>query len=300
MVLALRCSIDSEIAWALSRLVRISSNEQFQLKALPGLIEALFEWPLWYARGGASDITAKATLFSLPKEVERYRQHALESMFILRNAALNPINSQELSSRRSTQELVLFSLHRLQPDSSANVEFLLDVLDVLQAIATTSILPPPNSHVYANPIPPLMSLAGTSTNRSIIISALTTLHLLFSNPPNVGHMMPDSPAVAAAVRYIALLGDKPLLDASLNYLYTHLSNAHMTKAFLQSKNLAATLRMLVLVMLNEQEEETISLDIAGPAFTAPAGAEGDRDHELTREEFEHLLPMAEPQRCYEW
>ena len=300
MVLALCCGIDSEISWALSRLCRISANEQFQLRALPGLIEGLFEWPLWYARGAAQDIAAKATLFALPRDVALYRQHALASMFVLRNAALHPLNAQELAARRATQELILLALHRLRPDTDADAEFLLDVIDLLQAIASTSILPPPNSHRFANPVPPLLALAGASRNRSLVVASLTTLHLLFSNPPNFGHITPDSPALAAAVRYLPLLGDVPLLDASLNYLYTHLSYAPMTKAFLQSKDLAGTLKMLVLVMLSQQDEETVTVEVGEPSCTAPALVEADRDHELTREEFDHLLPMAEPQRCYEW
>ncbi|EKM61321.1 uncharacterized protein PHACADRAFT_111789 [Phanerochaete carnosa HHB-10118-sp] len=300
MVLALKCGIDSEIAWALSRLCRISANEQFLLRALPGLIEGLFEWPLWYARGAALDVAAQAALFSLPKDIERYRQHALESVFVLRNASLNPQNAGELSARRATQELILLALHRLKPDNDANVEFLLDVIDILQAIASTSILPPPNSPLFANPVPPLLELAGSSSNRSLIISSLTTLHLLFSNPPNVGHMTPDSPALSAAIRYLPLLSDKPLLDASLNFLYTQLSYTPMTKAFLQSKELTVTLRMLVLFMLNEEEEETVVVEIASPVYTAPATVEGDKDHVLTQKEFDKLLPMPEPDRCYEW
>lgn len=300
MVLALKSGLDAEIAWALSRLCRLSGNDQFVLKALPGLIEALFEWPLWYARGGAADIAAKAALFAVAPEVERYRKHALESMFVLRNAAVNPINSQELASRRATQELILFALHRLKPDNDQNVEFLLDVIELLQAIASTSILPPPNSHHFANPIPPLLKLAGNSTNRSLIIASMTTLHLLFSNPPNVGHFTADSPVLSAAVRYLPLLNDKPLLDTCLNYLYTHLSYAPMTKSFLLSKDLSSTLKMLVLIMRNEQEEELVSMEVGGPVFTAPAQVDGDRDHELTREEFEQIIAMPEPQRCYEW
>lgn len=300
MVLALTCGIDSEIAWALSRLCRISANEQFLLRALPGLIEGLFEWPLWYARSAATDIANKATLFALPKDIERYRQHALESMFVLRNAALNPVNSQELAVRRATQELILFSLHRLRPDNDADAEFLLDVVELLQAIASTSILPSPDSPYFANPIPPLLALAGSSTNRSLVIATLTTLHLLFSNPPNVGHITPDSPALSGAIRYLPLLGDAQLLDASLNYLYTHLSYAPMTKAFLLNKELSVTLKMLVLIMLNHQEEEMVTVDVGERAHTAPARFEGDKDHELTREEFERLLPMPEPLRCHEW
>lgn len=301
MVLALSSGIDSEIGWALDRLCRLCNNERFILKEIPGLTEALFEWPFWFVKDGSRDLCAKSAMFALSREEERWIRHAQESMFILRNSAVNGPNAQELVGRRATQELILLSLHRLEPDTDANVEFLLNVVDLLQSIASGSVLPPPDSHIFANPVPPLLRLAGTSTNRSLIFSSLTTLNLLFANPPNMVHLTPDSPALAAAIRYLPLFSDKQLVDACLNYLYTHLSYTPMSKAFLLHPELAPTLRLLVLHLLSEQKnEEIVTLEVPEPVFTAPAEVEALSEHELTQEELDYLLPLPEPQRCFEW
>ena len=135
MVLALCSGIDSEIAWALDRLCRLCNNERFVLKEIPGLTEALFEWPFWYVKDGASEVGGRSQIFSLRREEERWIRHALESMFILRNSAQNAPNSQELVGRRATQELILLALHRLDPDIDHHAEFLLNTVDLLQTIA---------------------------------------------------------------------------------------------------------------------------------------------------------------------
>ena len=301
MVLALRSGIDSEVSWALERLCRLCHNEQFILKALPGLTEALVDWPSWYVKGGYLELSGPPNLFATSKDMSLWTRHALECMFILRNASCNPVNAQELVGRRTTQELILLALHRLKPTNDVHVQFLLDIVELLQSISSTSVLPPPDSHVFANPVPPLLELAGTSADRALILSSMETLHLLFSNPPNVVHLSANSPALSAAIRYLPLVNDKPLIAASLNYLYTHLSHPPMTKAFLLSPELKTTLRLLVLVMLAEQELMTVSMEIPGRVYTAPSREDlAGQVHQLTREEFDQLLPVPEPQRCYEW
>jgi hypothetical protein len=47
-------------------------------------------------------------------------------------------------------------------------------------------------------------------------------------------------------------------------------------------------------------EESVSLDISGPVQTVPALVTTTRDHELTKDELDELLPKPEPQRCYDW
>ena len=64
MLLALRSGIDSEISWALDRLTRLCNNEQFVLRAIPGLTDALFEWPVWYVEIGAKLCAGATTLFA--------------------------------------------------------------------------------------------------------------------------------------------------------------------------------------------------------------------------------------------
>lgn len=47
-------------------------------------------------------------------------------------------------------------------------------------------------------------------------------------------------------------------------------------------------------------QESVSVDVTGTVHTASSTALYTKDHELTQEELDDLLEMAEPQRCYEW
>ncbi|CDO72964.1 hypothetical protein BN946_scf185007.g18 [Trametes cinnabarina] len=300
MLLSLRSGIDSEVAWALDRLCRLCQNEQFMLRAIPGLTDALFEWPEWYTKEGAKQYGEEATFFSLPPQKERKRRHAIESLFILRNAAMHPSNAEELAIHPKTRDLILCALHEIKPDSDANHEFLLYVMEILQSMATNIILPPPGSSPKASPIGPLQEIAGYSSNRSLIIASLTALTIMYSNPNNVSHLSAESPALETSMNVLPLILDKELIDSALNYMYAHLSSPSMTKAFLLHPRMPGTLRLLVSLILADQMEENVSFEIGMPVYTAPAQTPTIRDHELTKEELEHLLTLSEPQRCYEW
>jgi len=126
------------------------------------------------------------------------------------------------------------------------------------------------------------------------------LTLLLSHPSNASHLDANSPAFAAAIRYLPLFIDKPLVSACVDYLYVHFSHPAMAKAFLLHADMPGTLRLLISLILEEQVEETVSLDISGVVHTVPALKVATQDHELTKEELDDLLPKPEPQRCYEW
>jgi chromatin structure-remodeling complex subunit RSC9 len=74
----------------------------------------------------------------------------------------------------------------------------------------------------------------------------------------------------------------------------------MAKAFLLHPDMPSVLKLLVSFLLSEQVEESVSLDISGPVQTVPALITTTRDHELTKDELDDLLPKPEPQRCYDW
>ncbi|OCH94683.1 hypothetical protein OBBRIDRAFT_722120 [Obba rivulosa] len=300
MLLALRSGIDTEVAWALDRLCRLCNNEQFLLRAIPGLTDALFEWPDWYVNGGAEEYTRVAALFSLPPDLEQKQRYAFESLFILRNAALNQPNADELAGHPRTRNLVLTALHRVRPKTDSTTEFMLYIIELFQAVAPVLILPPPEAPALANPITPLQEILAESSNRSIIIACLATLELLMTNPLNQTHLRETAPALEVSLRMLPLLHDKVLLDAAVNYLYVHLAYPPMTKAFLLHPKMPATLKLLVSILLSEQVEETVTLEIGGPVHTTPLSAESTKDHQLTKEELERLTAMAEPERCFEW
>jgi chromatin structure-remodeling complex subunit RSC9 len=300
MLLSLRSGIDSEIAWALERLCRLCDNEQFVLKAIPGLTDVLFEWPEWYAGEGASQTTGAASLFSPPPDQERRCRHALECLFILRNAALNEPNALELSTHPRTQPLIFQTLHNVKVDSDANSEFVLHAIELLQAVAFKVHLSNRTPRLYVEALSKIEQIAGQSSDRSLIIASLTALTLVYSSPSNLVHISVDSPAFSASIKYLPLFVDKPLVEACLNYLYTHLSHPPMAKAFLLHPNMPSVLKLLVCLLLSEQVEESVLLDISGPVQTVPALVTTMRDHELTKEELDDLLPKPEPQRCYDW
>ncbi|THV07528.1 hypothetical protein K435DRAFT_260405 [Dendrothele bispora CBS 962.96] len=300
MVLSLLSGLDAEIGWALDRLCRLSHNEQFSLSATPGLLDALFEWPEWFVRKGYKESTDLQSLFSLPPLLLERRQHALESLFVLRNAALHESNQADLASYPRTMPLILNSLHNLRLDLDENNEFLLHTVDLFHAVASGFVLPPRTSPSNQNPLPPLLQLVSQTSNRSLIISTLAALTLLFSNNQNSSYLSSDSPALTASIRYLPLFVDKTLLDASLNYLYVHLSNNTMAKAFLLHPDMPSILRVLFSLLIHEQIEETVTVDVTGAIHTVPSTVVSIRDHELSTTELESLAEMPEPQRCYDW
>ncbi|TFY76632.1 hypothetical protein EWM64_g7380 [Hericium alpestre] len=300
MLLSMKSGIHSEIAWALDRLCRLCHNEQFTFRAIPGVIDVLYEWPEWYAQQAKNNTDQFSALFSMSPVEVRKRRHALESLFVMRNGAVNEINAQDLAEHKRTRPLILSALHNVKPDSDANSEYLLNIIEILQYIAPDFVLPAPSAPPETNPLPPLLDIVGHSQNRSLIIAVLTTIHLLLSNPANSAHLTADSPALAASIRYLPLLADRLLVDASLSYLYTHLSHPPMAKAFLRHPDMASTLKLLATQIISEQIEDTVSVEIGGPVYTAPAVTVTIRNHELTEEELSKLVGMPEPERCYEW
>ncbi|KAH8099347.1 hypothetical protein BXZ70DRAFT_990684 [Cristinia sonorae] len=301
MVMALRSGIDTEVEWALERLCRLSINDKFILSHLPGLTHALFVWPEWFIHRGAMECAHLGSLFALPPDLGRRKRHALESVFVLRNTSLIPENALELAGNQRARAIILLALHHISPQVDANAEFILYIIEILQSMAVTLVLPPPNMPYLANPLPPLAILAEACANRSIIIACLSTLTLLLSNPANFYHLDPATPALNAAVRYLALFeSDRELAETCLNYLYAHLAHPAMSKAFLLHPLLSPTLRLLTLILKSEQVEQDVVIPIGGQVFTAPIGDEPVRLRELTPEESERLLGMDEPERCIEW
>jgi chromatin structure-remodeling complex subunit RSC9 len=299
MLLSLRSGIDTEIGWALDRLCRLCDNEQFVLRAIPGLTDVLFEWPEWFVKEGYKEFPEAQAIFAPSPRQDRKQRHALESLFILRNAALNEPNALELAGHPRTRPLILMALHNLGPDRDENVEFILHAIELLHAIASTFIIPP-SPPPETNPLSLLEKIANTSSNRSLIITSLMALTLIYANPQNAVHLTSTSPALFASIRYLPLFIDKPLVDACLDYLYTHISQPAMVKAFLLQREMPATLKILVNLLLSEQVEETVTLDVGGTVHAVPALTVVTRDHELSKEELDALVVKPEPQRCYEW
>ncbi|KAJ7225348.1 hypothetical protein GGX14DRAFT_349525 [Mycena pura] len=299
MTLSLRSGIHQEVHWALDRLLRLCSNE-FLFTKTPGVIDALFEWPEWYINEGFKASTDEQSLFSPPPDLATKRRHALDSLFILRNAAFTDANAQELIYHPRSMPLLCGALSRLNADLDDHAEFLLNTVDLFHCLAAGYVIGSAHVRTMWNPIPALSRIAATSKNRSLIISSLATLTVLFNNTQNMSQLSADSPALEAALRYLPLFIDKPLIDTSVNFLYSHLSHPAMAKEFLLHPKMPSALKLLVSFILSEQIEEIVKMDVTGTVHTIPSATPMIRDHELTKEELETLLMQSEPQRCFDW
>lgn len=301
MVLSIRSGIEKEIHWALDRLLRISSGggENVPLKSYPGLIDALFEWPDWYAVEGHELYTDTTMMFAVPHELQQKRRNAIVSLLVIRNCTWQDQNVNDLAYHPRTLPFILNALYNVNPSVDENSEFILHTIDFLYAICGRLRLPSVGTS-RNNPLEPLLRIASTSNNRPTIISALTTITGLLSLPENAPHLSPNSAALDTAIRYLPLFVDSALVDACLNYLHVHLSNASMLKAFLLHRDMPAVLRVLVSLLINDQVEEKVIKDISPFINTMPVDEAPYKLHELTPEERESLLPMPEPERCYEW
>ncbi|KAI5122364.1 hypothetical protein M0805_004121 [Coniferiporia weirii] len=297
MLLSLRSGLDSEVSWALERLCRLSYNEQFTLSSIPGLADALFEWPEWFL----SECGHALSTQSDGKVDERQRRHALEALFVLRNAAVSAQNAAELSAHPKTRPLLVRALIELDLDTDESTQFVLYALELLQSLAGTYVLPPPkSSSSAANLVPALETLANDSSNRAIIISTLTALTTLFNLPQNIMHNTASSPALTACIRFLPLFQDSALVDACINFLYAHLSHPPMTKAFLLHPDMPNVVKLLVGYIISQQVEETTTIDITASSHTVPAVKVKSIDHDLTSEELERIGALHEPERCFEW
>ncbi|KAF4623828.1 hypothetical protein D9613_002230 [Agrocybe pediades] len=301
MTLSIRSGIHSEVNWALNRLCRLVLNDHFLFSSLPGVIDGLYDWPEWYVTEGYKDVNDAQLLFSTTPEQAQQRLFALESLFALRNAAFQEENAIELRRHSHTVPLILNALHNLDHTKDENAEALLHIIDMFAVLASSFVVRP-STPIRSNPLPPIMKILSETNNRTMILASLMALTAFFSNPGNSSNLHPSSPALTASIRYLPLFIDKQLIDACLNYLYTHLSSPSMARAFLLHPEMPSVLKVLATLLLQEQRaiEKAFTVDITGPIFTAPSMSISTRDHELTQEELDGLVAKPEPQRCYDW
>lgn len=248
MSLSLRSGILSEVSWALDRLCRLCHNEQFALSGIPGLIDGLFDWPEWYLTEGYKTSTDVEFLFSAPRDRTTKRRFALESLFVLRNAALLEANAVDLANHSHTFPLIMKALLTLQHDRDEDSEFVLHVIELYHVFASKLVIKP-TTPMHENPLPLLERIMCESSNRSMIIAALAALSSTLSNAANMSYLTADAPALGVAIRYLPLLVDKPLVEACLNYLYVHLSHLGLAKSFLLHREMPGVLKLLASVLL---------------------------------------------------
>lgn len=302
MLLALRCGLDDEIGWALDRLCRLCNNEQFVLKAIPGMTDALLEWPNWFVNEDydATDASSIAcdNLFRPVSDRERKRRHAQESLFILRNAAFNEPNVHELAAHQGTRILIARALERISPVTDISTDFLLNAIDLLNAILPSIQFASWSEAPFV--IETLQQLGHETSNRSLIISCLNALTGILSSQTRLSNPAIYSSALDTAVRYLPLFADNTLLDACLEFLNAYTTHPSLLKAFLLHPDMPGVLRVLVSLLIADQVQERVNIDLGEPMHTIYPVKVYTTLHEIVGEELETLSAKPEPERCYEW
>ncbi|KAG8928060.1 Chromatin structure-remodeling complex protein rsc9, partial [Tulasnella sp. 418] len=306
MVLALKSGIDEEVSWALYRLSSVSHahGPRFFLRAMLGLSDGLFEWPLWWVRenGGIGKLTGRADpqeLWSIPKDIKIKRKHALESLLILRNASLNETNAQTLIADRRT--MVLLGGIESLPKTEGNTEFISHCIEIVNALASLTVLPFPVAKANKPSVPykTIVEIAASSNDRNLALNSMTAVVSLLSNPQNSRHVSASSPIISTAIKYLPLTMDRPLLAAALDCLFTHLSHLPVLKEFLHHPEMANTVKLLVALITTEQRQTPKTIQIAPPVQTAPEMPIIPL-YQLSQEELQVLINTPEPQRSLEW
>ncbi|KDQ20295.1 hypothetical protein BOTBODRAFT_27711 [Botryobasidium botryosum FD-172 SS1] len=298
MVLALRSGIDDEVSWALLRLANLSNEHghRFNLAAIPGLTDALFLWPQEFIAAYREEQLRHA-LFAPTTSSASCQKHAVESLLVLRNASLLETNATHLFNH-SRMIPTIADILSLPDIADAYPEFLYYALELLQSLAPNVVLPAPDS-ADTQPIPlsALYDIAKTTTDRTMLIAVFSALTLILSHPSNVSHTQISS--ISPAILVLPLSTDTPLLTAALDYIFTVLMHPPAAKAFLLRLEMPSTVKMLVALLKAEQPEEIKEIPIGPPIRTDQVEAKRE-DYVLTEEDKQRLIPMAEPERSFDW
>jgi chromatin structure-remodeling complex subunit RSC9 len=299
MVLSLKSGLVKEVEWALDRLVRLSHNDQFALKGIPGLLDALFEWPWAYVSSTKSNHHHPEVMFSVSSEEKQLRRFGLTSLFVLKNASVNDLNARELAKHPRTVSLVYNALMTLQPDKDSDCEFLINSIEILQSIAHLLYFPTPT--LLTAIIHRLEAIIDETSNRSFLICCLASITALMQNMRNLSLFKADtSPSLDAAIRCLPLFSDVPLISVCLEYLYARLSHPPLLRTFLLHPSLINTLKVLASLIVSTQELEDAAIDPVLPAEVTKASETEGPDYEMSEEELARVVKLTEPQRSYEW
>lgn len=318
MVLALRSGIPSEVGWSLTRLGVLSHQwgNRFSLQNMPGSLDALFTLPNWYIEHVSTDVV-EDQLLSPDKDTWTRRSHSLEALLILRNAALEETNFRPVVEHPQTVPFIRDALIKLVPIAT-HAEFIVYTLELLHALGPHLVLPPPvtgDSAAQAPskkkhkrkrkekpviPVSRIAEISATTDDRALIIASLSALTALLTVPANTPHIDSCSLALDAALRYLPLTQDRPLLITALDYLFAHLSYAPASKAFLMSPKMPETVKLLVAILRLEQREEYRSQELPPAPVATSAAPLTHKDYELSQDELQKLIHVPEPARSIQW
>lgn len=294
MILALQCGILSEVAWALSRMLRLTASDRFNLSHYSLLPDVVCEWPEWFLRHADDEDSIN---FSPSADYSIKRRLALNSLLVLKNICLSEEAATTVAKLQRVRNLIRKTLENFQIANDSTQEFLLMAMDIFRLTVQFYPSAPDQEQVAT-----LIDIVGQSNDRAVLIAGLLGLHNLLEHFTSSMHVTPTSPSLNTAIRLLPLTLDRDLAGAALDYMLAHLSHPSLAKAFLHHPDMPQVLRLLGAQLLWDQKgvtDVTTVLIGAEPATAiAPNNAIGVV--ELTEREKNELGVQAEPERCTQW
>lgn len=294
MVLALECGIISEVSWSLNRLLRLSASDKFVIGMFPTLPDLLSQWPEWFLEHYTDE---DSVLFSPSPTYNINRRLALNSLLVLKNAAMGDEGAGVEARNPRIRSLLFRIMDEFQAPTDSTLEFLLSAMDIFRYTVQKWPAAPTKQQIET-----LVKIIGHSNDRAILVSGWHALHNLLDTFTTMLLVTPDSEALNAAIRALPVHIDQALTAAALDYILAHVSHPSLAKAFLHHPNMPQVLRVLAHQLLHDQAKliENVTTMLGAPPKTVIAQNNAIWMLELSREELDELSTLTEPSRVTKW
>jgi chromatin structure-remodeling complex subunit RSC9 len=294
MVLALECGIISEVSWSLNRLLRLSASDRFALGLFPTLPDLLCRWPEWFLEHHQDE---DSSLFSPSPSYNINRRLALNSLLVLKNAAMGDDGAGVEAKNPRVRALVFKLMQEFQIPNDMTLEFLLSAMDIFRYTVHKWPAAPTMEQIET-----LVGIVGRSNDRAILVSGWYGLHHLLDTFTTTVLVTPTSEALNAAIRALPIHIDQVLTAAALEYILAHVSHPSLAKAFLHHPGMPQVLRVLAHQLLHDQTKiiENVTTMLGTAPKTIIAQNNAIWMLELSREELDELSTLTEPSRVTKW
>ncbi|CAK7200791.1 hypothetical protein SEUCBS139899_003490 [Sporothrix eucalyptigena] len=322
---ALRSGVQSEEAFALSHLVKISfeRGDKYKFESFPGLAEGLLEkalqvgslfyhdvqWTVSYdPETDESDIGELDGVHGTPDILERIAQlrprdaidciqteHFADQLVLITEAALtirNMVTLQEnayfIADFAPCRDFLCIALNL--PNRDAVVELKHCALDIAEQLT------PFLSLGDDDPLYQTLLRQLDSSDRGIVLTALRAIGRISMNMTQMNRLGSVPPSVLQSVMNWLLLNDDELMDACLDFLYQYTAVAANVDRLLRSVRTESLVSHLVRLLSHGAKRGVKEL-VLQPEHKLPAS---DEVLTLPPDLLPRLVATDEPERCYAW
>ena len=327
LFLALRSGIESEVDWALPRLVlgSFDHGELFRLDGWHDSVNALLHYPLkwmeelekestlYCLRHGLEDVDGKEGLLGLVSDWTRdleLENRAINSLLILRNASFSSANAKAIC-KASFVDLVarVFSLpvEFLLETSLRNSEHLQHLFVLVQSTfpsiqhstltATSSSTAKNLMQAFSNTLPTMI----VETRDAGILNYLLPILIVAFQIPNIP--LPPLTLIPHLLKSLTLSPPAPLLEYSIDLLISLTQNSANSRSILADKDFPAHLRNMVLLLEHgvrktkanwEAPNQIYGVITANPASASGLLEQATKKRKVDRDNAQKIIQSGDP------